>query len=122
MFSTVRNELSKDCLQEKKKEFESLIEFFNKNFFKNFDTTNGSHSMNKENRWELFSLNLFLPSHVVWEIGFGDAKLACLLAYYAYEVIATDIVELVYNQVTIRLGIFNDKQYKFKENSPQRFS
>ena len=85
-----------------------MIEFFNTTFFVGFNTTNGSHSMDKENLWKLFSLNLFLPTHVIWEIGFGDAKLACLLAYYAEVVIATDIMEEVYDQVTIRLDNYNN--------------
>ena len=116
VFSTVRNTLTEATLAEKKTEFEKIIEFFNTKFFVGFNTTNGSHSMDKENLWNLFSLELFLPNHVVWEIGFGDAKLACLLAYYADEVIATDIVEEVYDQVTIRLGNYNNTGYQLRSS------
>jgi len=114
VFSKLRNPINAETLKEKKIELDNVRKCIKSTIFKHFNAVCGSHSLNEDSIHQLFSLGLFMKEHTVWEIGFGEGILAIILAYYTDEVIATDIMDEVFNQVYILFHAKNNKKLAFR--------
>jgi len=104
--------VSSQTISEIKDLVDQIIPFFKKTIFSSFHAVAGSHGLNKESIYELFSTGLFRKFDPIWELGFGTGMLACYASFHTCgKVIATDSHPEVFSQVTFRMKHLQESKF-----------